>query len=231
MPLGRCSHLAQQSLLAAWVALDYGTVIVLVALALIVLVRALIAGGAAQLRLLLVLAVLRLTVFHDQRQPLLGLLKIRAANDVLVARRQNGANLTLRLRDPVRRLRMVAVKLHGKSRAPLLQGLQLFKKVDHAIRIVAGLIGVLYAQIIGLGLKVAAKLAEKRRDPVVRGLVDSNPRNAPSHNHYRNHRDLRQVSARGPARRVAGSHVPDLMRHHPGQLAMIPVVIMTGGIA
>src|ERR1700757_187023 len=127
-------------LLAARVALDYRAIIILVALGLIVLVGRFIAGGAAQLRLLLVLAVLLQLVFHDQRQPLLGLLKIRAVNDVLLARRQDGANLTLRLRDAVGRLRMIAIQLHSKSRASLLQRLQLFKKVDHAIGIVAGFV-------------------------------------------------------------------------------------------
>src|SRR6266566_4933149 len=93
------THHPKTPLLAARVALDYGAVIVLVALGLIVLARAFIASGAAQFRLLLVLAVLLQLVFHDQRQPLLCLLKIRAAHDVLLARRQYGADLTLRLRD------------------------------------------------------------------------------------------------------------------------------------
>src|SRR5438270_2847283 len=99
---------------------------------------------------------------------------------------------------------MVPVKLHGKSRSSFLQGLQLFKKVNHAIGIVAGLVGILYAQVIRLGFKVAAKLAENRRYPEVCSLVDSNSRDASGQDHYRDHPQLGQVSARGPARAMAG---------------------------
>src|SRR4051812_43893891 len=109
---------------------------------------------------------------------------------------------------------MVTVKLHRESRAFLLQGLQLLKKVDHAIRIVAGPISVLYAQVISLGFEVAAKLAEDSGYPEVRGLVDSNSRDSPGQDYHRNHRQAGQGPARGPARRMAGGDMADLMRHH-----------------
>src|SRR5690348_17317208 len=107
---------------------------------------------------------------------------------------------------------MVAVKPIREARTPLVQSIYFFEKRDHAIRIVAGLVSVLYAEVIRLGLKVTAKLAEDRRDTEVRGLVDANPRQAPGHDHYRNHRQLGHGTARGAARRVACGHVSDFMR-------------------
>src|SRR5579859_2954722 len=127
-------------MLLSGIALDYRAIVAVV-------VGLFIARGAAQVGIGGVFAVLGELVFHDQREPLLGLLEVRGIDHVLLARRQNGADLALRSRDAVGRLRMVAVKLHGKARALFLQGLKLFEKTGHAVGIVSGLVRVLHAQI------------------------------------------------------------------------------------
>src|SRR6185312_16444298 len=106
---------------------------------------------------------------------------------------------------------MVAIKLHVKSRALLFQGLKLFKKVDHAIGIVAGLVHVLYAKVIGLGLERAAKLAKSCRHSVVSSLARAQAGKPPGHDDHRYHGDLGHGSARDSTRRMARRHMPNFM--------------------
>ena len=61
----------EQCLLVAWLALDHRTIVILA-----LIVRVLISSRPAQIRFLRVLAVFLQLVFHDQGQPLLGLLEL-----------------------------------------------------------------------------------------------------------------------------------------------------------
>src|SRR5215831_19978032 len=98
----------------------------------------------------------------------------------------------LRFRDSVRSLGMVPIHLADKTWPLLLEGLQLFEKVDHAHWIVAALVGVLYAQVISLGFEVAPKFTEHSRHSEVGGLAYAKPSQSARHHHHRNHGDAGQ---------------------------------------
>src|SRR5690349_21242526 len=106
--------------------------------------------------------------------------------------------------------------LGQRSRFSLLERLDLLAEVDKRGRVVAGLVHVLEAQHVGLGLKSARERQEAERNRQASALANGVPGPA-AHENQRNGSDVDDLSAGRLARAMTGGHMRDLMRHDTSQ--------------
>ena len=92
---------------------------------------------------------------------------------VLIPGRQDAGNLFLRVQDAVGSLRVVGECLGYQARLALFKSLNLLKEADEGLRIVAGAVHVLHAQVVGLRLELARELQEGDRNGQLRGFVNA----------------------------------------------------------
>src|ERR1035438_3989387 len=107
-------------------------------------------AGFAQRGLVGVLGIGKAALVFDARQPRLHVVKLRGGHHVLVARRQDAGNLLLRVKDAVGGLGVVGKYLGYGAGLALFQRANLFKERDVGLRVVAGAVHILHAQVVGL---------------------------------------------------------------------------------
>src|SRR6202048_512209 len=181
-----------------------------------------VGAGAAERGLLGVLGVGEAALVLDAGQAGLHVVEFRGGDGVFVAWRQNAGNLLLRVEDAVRGLRMVREGLGDQAGFPLLERLDLLKEGDEGLRIVAGLVHVLEAEVVSLRLKVAGELEEGHGDGELHRLVDAVAGPAVAgHHDERNGAELGVVHARHLAGGVVGADVGYFMRHHASHLGFL----------
>ena len=103
----------------------------------------------------------------------------------------------------------------------LLEGVDLFEELNEGLRIVAGLVHVLQAKPVGLGLVAAGELEEGDRDGELRGLVDAvaGP-GARGEDDERDGADLHVVHLCHLAGGVVGADVGDLVGHDAAEFGL-----------
>src|SRR3954470_587163 len=127
------------------------------------LVAAVSTGGCAPQTGFVLVVVVDLATVLDRRETCLHVVEFGCSHNVLFAGGKDRRNLLLSLRYPVRSLGVARESLRQRTRLLLLGRLHLFEEGDERVRVVAGLVHVLHAQVIGLGFESAGELHEAQR--------------------------------------------------------------------
>ena len=161
----------------------------------------------------------------NTRKAGLDVVELAGCDDVVGSRRQNRGDLIFGVRDTVRRLGMIGKGLGQGAGLVFFESVQLLKEGDEALRIVARLVHVLHAKIVGLRLVGARELEEGKRDGELCGFVDAVAGIGALAENDQRHRGNLGVKALGLlARGVVRNYVRDLVRHNAGKFRLFIAV-------
>ncbi len=162
--------------------------------------------------------VVDLHVGFDHAEAVLDDVELGGGDDVFVARRKDRGDFFLRSFDAIGRRRMGGENLRDRAGLLLFIGSDFFEEGDEGVRIVAGLVHVLQAEVIGFAFINARELQEGHRDRELHALIDgvASP-GVRDENHRGDHGHLDHVLMGGLLGAVARADVGDFVSHHAGE--------------